>query len=74
MHKFDIKAEIGGVVFKVEVAEGAHVERGDIVLVIESMKMEITVECPCSGIIDSVTVKEGDVVHEDQVLARVSAH
>ena len=62
-----------GAVWKIEVAIGATVAAGDVLMVIESMKMEIPVEAPAGGTVTALSVGEGEQVQEDQVLATVQA-
>jgi urea carboxylase len=50
----------------VHVNPGATVAAGDVLLVIESMKMEISVTAPCAGIIDEVHVAPGSPVRAGQ--------
>jgi biotin carboxyl carrier protein len=66
-----VKAHITGTVWKIEAAKGSQVNEGDVVVILESMKMEMPVEAPCSGVILEIVVKEGDAVNEDQVLAHI---
>ena len=58
-------------VWKVEVTAGQVVAEGDVLFILESMKMEIPVETPVGGRVSGVLVGAGDVVAEDQVLAVV---
>ncbi|PID45334.1 MAG: oxaloacetate decarboxylase subunit alpha [Proteobacteria bacterium] len=55
-------APMAGNVFKVLVQPGEQVEEGDIMIILEAMKMEITVVAPKSATVVEVTVKEGDAV------------
>jgi oxaloacetate decarboxylase alpha subunit len=55
-------APMGGNVFKVLAEPGDAVEEGDIMIILEAMKMEITVVAPKSATVVEVLVKEGDVV------------
>ena len=57
-----VKAVLAGNIFKVNVAVGATVEKGDPLLVVEAMKMETVVASPSSGTITEVFVAEGDTV------------
>jgi biotin carboxyl carrier protein len=59
-------SEVTGTVWKVEAPAGATVAEGDVVLIIESMKMEIPVCAPSAGTVREVLVAEGDPVTEDQ--------
>ena len=65
----EVKAELVGSVWKVEVAAGHEVGEEDVLLILESMKMEIPVTAPVAGTVLEVRVAEGDVVKEGQVLA-----
>ena len=64
-----IQASISGNVFKVLVAEGDSVKAGQVVFVLEAMKMEIEVAAPKDGKIAEICVKTADSVSEGQILA-----
>jgi acetyl-CoA carboxylase biotin carboxyl carrier protein len=66
-----IKAEIAGTIIAVEKNVGDAVEMDDIVLFMESMKMEMPVTAPAAGRVAVVVVADGDTVTEGQVLARI---
>jgi acetyl-CoA/propionyl-CoA carboxylase biotin carboxyl carrier protein len=57
-----------GTVLSVEVAEGAHVEAGQVVCVIEAMKMENEITAPRSGTVSSLSVAAGEPVTSGQVI------
>ena len=57
-----VNAALAGNIFKVHVAAGDRVEAGQLLLVLEAMKMETEVVAPKSGVIASVRVREGDAV------------
>jgi len=65
----EVKAHIAGTVWKIEKAPGDLVAEGDVVVILESMKMEMPVESPASGTIQEIRCKEGDAVQEGDVLA-----
>ena len=67
----EIKAHITGTVWKIEVKVGDEVEEDDVLLILESMKMEMPVEAENDGTITKVLVREGDAVAEGQVLAEM---
>ena len=69
MARLNIESEVTGNVWKVQVAAGAKVAAGDVLLVLESMKMEIPVEAPVAGTVAELLVKEEDAVAEDQTIA-----
>ena len=64
----DIVAEMVANVLEVTVAPGAEVAAGDTVALLESMKMEIPVIADHAGTVTAVTVTQGDVVQEGDVL------
>ena len=61
-----IKTEIQAVIWKINVEIGQTVDIDDIVVILESMKMEIPVESKYKGVIKEILIKEGDNVNEDQ--------
>ena len=63
-----VTAPLPGKVVKTAVGGGDTVERGETLVVLEAMKMELSVEAPRDGVIDEVTVSEGDQVVEGAVL------
>jgi acetyl-CoA carboxylase biotin carboxyl carrier protein len=65
----EVRAEMVANVWKVVVAEGAAVEDGDTLVILESMKMEIPVVAEGAGKVTSLRVNEGDVVQEGDVIA-----
>jgi len=64
----EVKAELVGSVWKITTHPGAKVAEDDVLLILESMKMEITVVAPRAGTVKEIRVKETDVVKEGQVL------
>lgn len=64
----EVEAQVTGNVWKIETTVGAQVEEEDILLVIESMKMEIPVEAPASGRVAEIRVQQGQPVEEGDVL------
>jgi acetyl-CoA carboxylase biotin carboxyl carrier protein len=64
----EVKSDINAVVSKIEVAPGAEVAADDVLMILESMKMEIPVNAPAAGRVRSIAVAEGDSVSEDDVL------
>jgi acetyl-CoA carboxylase biotin carboxyl carrier protein len=66
-----IAAELVGNVYSVEVQVGDEVAPGDVIVVLESMKMEIPVLTEVGGVVRDLAVRKGDVVQEGDVLAVV---
>ncbi|MFQ3347345.1 MAG: acetyl-CoA carboxylase biotin carboxyl carrier protein [Candidatus Azotimanducaceae bacterium] len=69
MAKHDIESEVTGNVWKVLLEAGATVAVGDVIIILESMKMEIPVEATVAGTLVKVLVAPEEQVEEDQVLA-----
>jgi acetyl-CoA carboxylase biotin carboxyl carrier protein len=65
----DVKAEMNAIVWKIEVEAGARVAADDVIMILESMKMEIPVTAPIAGRLRELAVTEGTSVTEDDVLA-----
>jgi len=57
-----VPAPLAGTIFKVNVAAGQVVRSGDVVMVLEAMKMETEVRAPADGTVQAVAVQEGDMV------------
>ena len=68
-----IQSEVSGTVWKIKKTVADVVEEDDVILILESMKMEIPVEAPCAGTVASVLVAPEDTVEEDQDLLVISA-
>jgi|TARA_B110000977_G_scaffold68292_1_gene92661 biotin carboxyl carrier protein len=69
MAKHNVESEVTGNVWKVLLEAGATVEAGDVIIILESMKMEIPVEATVAGTLVKVLVAPEEQVQEDQVLA-----
>jgi pyruvate carboxylase subunit B len=65
----EIKASLPGLVFKVIANVGDTVQEGDVIIILEAMKMEIEIITPVSGTVSAIKVKEGQSVVNGQVLA-----
>jgi len=62
------RARMTGTIVSVAVSEGASVLAGDVLVVMESMKMETKITSPKTGVIDQILVKAGQVVEGGQTL------
>ena len=71
MAMIDLRADITGNVWKVVKAEGNAVGEDEPILIMESMKMEIPVTSPESGVVKELLVKEGDTVENGTVVVRI---
>lgn len=70
--KIKVTAGAAGKVFKLESSVGQSLKKGDTVLIIEAMKMEIPVVAPEDGVIASILVKAGDSIEAGATLATMN--
>ena len=73
MARHEVESEVTGNVWKILLEVGADVAEGDVIMILESMKMEIPVESPAAGKLVELRVSAEDQVEEDQVVAVVEA-
>lgn len=66
-----VTAIMPGLIIKVLKKVGDHVEKGDIILILEAMKMQNEIQAPAAGTIRQIHVKPGETVEMRQVLAIV---
>jgi biotin carboxyl carrier protein len=65
---FAVYSEAPGSVWKVLVEEGSEIQAGDTVMIVKSMKMEISIQSTASGVVRTISVRPGQVVNAgDQV-------
>ena len=64
----NITSPMVGKVFRIECAVGQQVNEGDVVIVLESMKMEMPVEADAAGTVQSIPVRVDQTVQEGDVL------
>jgi acetyl-CoA carboxylase biotin carboxyl carrier protein len=68
----DVPAHITGTVWKIEKKVGEQVKAGDVLVILESMKMEMPVEAPEDGKVAEIRCKEAQPVNEGDVLVVLS--
>ncbi len=68
-----VESHVHGSVWQLRAPVGTRVARGDVLLVLESMKMEIAIEAPEAGVVLEVLVSEGRAVTPGQPLVALSA-
>ena len=73
MAKIEVTSEVTGNVWKVQAKVGDVLAEEDVIMILESMKMEIPIEAPCSGRLVEILVSEEDSVDEDQVIAVIES-
>ena len=59
---FSVTAPLPGNVLSIKVSQGAAVKEGDVLLLIEAMKMENEVAAPCDGTVKQIVVSQGQMV------------
>ena len=64
----DVPAHITGTVWKVEVSVGQKVAAGDVLVILESMKMEMPIEAPEPGTVKEIRCQPSQPVNEGDVL------
>lgn len=64
----EVPAHITGTVWKIETKVGDTVSEGDILVILESMKMEMPVEAPEDGVVKEIRCEESQAVDEGDVL------
>jgi biotin carboxyl carrier protein len=69
----NVKSEIAGNVWKIQVKAGDHVDVEGEIMILESMKMEIPVLSPKAGVIKEIRVSEGEAIGEGQLVAILDA-
>jgi biotin carboxyl carrier protein len=70
--EYHIKAPMPGLIVAVQVSEGQAVKKGDILIILESMKMQNELKCPRDGSVTRVRVKAGEGVEQNQALLTVA--
>lgn len=69
--EFHLKAPMPGLVVAIHVAEGQAVQKGQVLLILESMKMQNELKSPRDGTIGRLRVKAGETVEQKQTLLSV---
>ena len=68
----DVLAHITGTVWKIEVKQGDRIEEGTVCVILESMKMEMPVEAPEAGTVQTIHCAEGQAVNEGDKLVTLA--
>ena len=66
-----VSAPMSGTILDVKANVGDTVSKGQVIMVLEAMKMENDIVSPCDGTITSILVKKGDTVSPSDTLATV---
>lgn len=66
--EFHLKAPMPGLVVAIPVEEGQEVKKGQVLVILESMKMQNELKAPRDGVVDRIKVKAGESVEQKQTL------
>jgi biotin carboxyl carrier protein len=69
--EYHMKAPMPGLVVSISVREGDKVEKGQVILILESMKMQNELKSPKAGTVGRIRVKQGETVEQRQALLSV---
>jgi biotin carboxyl carrier protein len=69
--EFHLKAPMPGLVVSIPIGEGQEVKKGDVLLILESMKMQNELKSPRNGVVTRLRVRAGDSVEQRQTLLSV---
>jgi len=70
--EFHLKAPMPGLVVTIPVEEGQEVKKGDVLLILESMKMQNELKSPRDGVVSRIKVRAGESVEQKQAMLSVS--
>lgn len=68
-----LRAPLPGIIIEVKANVGSHVREGDLVIILEAMKMESEIHSNCSGTVAKINVAKGDLVQEGDTLIEFEA-
>ena len=67
-----VTSPMPGTILEIKVAAGQAVKKGDVICVLEAMKMENDIPAPCDGVVASINVQKGATVAANDVLASLN--
>lgn len=70
--EFHLKAPMPGLVITVSVQQGQDVAKGDVLIILESMKMQNELRAPRAGTVSRIKIKPGETVEQRQTLLTIS--
>jgi biotin carboxyl carrier protein len=69
--QLNLHSQIPGKVIKISVSEGSEVKKDDVICVLESMKMQVSVKSHKDGVVKKIKVKDGATVAKDDIIAEI---
>lgn len=67
-----VKAPMPGTILDVRVQNGQKVKKGDVLVILEAMKMENEIQAPCDGTVAGVNVRKGDSVETQALICSIA--
>lgn len=67
-----VKAPMPGAILDVRVQNGQRVKKGDVLVILEAMKMENEIQAPCDGVVAGVSVRKGDNVETQALICSIT--
>lgn len=67
----EIKSQLPGLILRIDKTVGAQVKAGEVILIVESMKMETPITAPHDGTLSEIMVTQGAQVVTDQLVAKL---
>ncbi|HDJ89659.1 MAG TPA: biotin/lipoyl-binding protein [Thermoprotei archaeon] len=71
LDKNAILSPMSGRVLSIKVKEGDSIQKGDVVVVLESMKTQVEITSHLNGVVEKIMVNEGDFVKTNQIIVKV---
>ncbi|GBF24235.1 pyruvate carboxylase subunit B [archaeon MnTg01] len=69
--QLNLHSQIPGKVIKISVSEGSEVKKDDVICVLESMKMQVSVKSHKDGVVKKIKVKESATVAKNDIIAEI---
>jgi biotin carboxyl carrier protein len=69
--EFQLKAPMPGLIVSVLIEDGQAIEKGQVLVVLESMKMQNELKAPRAGTVERIRVKAGETVEQRQILLTI---
>jgi biotin carboxyl carrier protein len=69
--QLNLRSQIPGKVVSINAEEGSEVKKGDVVCVLESMKMQVSVKSHKDGLVKTIKIKEGNSVNKNDIIAEI---
>ena len=69
--QLNLYSQIPGKVVKISISEGSEVKNGDVICVLESMKMQVSIKSHKDGIVKKIKIKDGGTVAKNDIIAEI---